>query len=219
MVYHTTEAQAQFDQWSRSYDRSVLQAVLFGPSHDLILKHLRPSDRRLLDIGCGTGRLLSRVVAARRGMEAVGLDLSSPMLEMCVARCRFWNERTAVVRGDSQHLPFANDSFDAITCSHSFHHYPDQVRVVAEMHRVLRPGGRLLVIDGYRDNPWGWLIFDVLVPWREGEVQHCSARRLRELFAAAGFSEVEQRLHCLPIPFMLTLGQAVKVPLRNAHAA
>ena len=55
------------------------------------------------------------------------------------------------VQGDSERLPFATGSFDFVTCTNSFHHYPRQNRAVVEMHRVLRPGGRLLIIDGYRD--------------------------------------------------------------------
>jgi ubiquinone/menaquinone biosynthesis C-methylase UbiE len=213
VAYRTAEAKAQFDRWSGNYDRSPLQRLLFGPSHQMLLHHLRPTDDRLLDIGCGTGQFLSQVLTARTELEAVGLDLSGPMLDLCTTRCRPWQDRTAVVRGDSQRLPFADDTFDVITCSHSFHHYPDQARVVAEMHRVLRHGGRLLLIDGYRDGPLGWFMFDVVVTCMEGAVHHCSARRLRELFRGAGFGNIKQQVHRLPIPFMLTLGQARKQPV------
>ena len=60
------------------------------------------------------------------------------------------------MQGDSERLPFATGTFDVVTCANSFHHYPHQDRAVAEMHRVLQPGGRLMLIDGYRDAPWGW---------------------------------------------------------------
>ena len=91
-----------------------------------------------------------------------------------------------------------------MTCANSFHHYPHQDRAVAEMHRVLRPGGRLLLIDGYRDAPWGWFIYDVCVAGVEGDVHHASSRRFRELFAQAGLRAVAQKVYRGPAPFLLT---------------
>lgn len=206
MAYRTEQAQAQFDEWSSSYDSSWLQRAFFAPSHRLILRNLKEGEGRLLDVGCGTGKFLAQLLGLRQGMDVVGLDLSEPMLDQCQARCRPWDPRMSVVRADSQRLPFADDTFDMVTCSHSFHHYPDQSAVVKEMYRVLRPGGQLLLIDGYRDLPLGWFMFDVVVTWMEGEVKHCSARQLRELFRAAGFADIRQQVRRLPIPFMLTVG-------------
>ena len=108
------------------------------------------------------------------------------------------------VRGDSERLPFESGAFDIVTCANSFHHYPRQERAVAEMRRVLRPGGRLMIIDGYRDAPWGWFIYDVCVAGVEGEVHHASARRFRELFEQAGLQAVSQRVHRGPAPFLMT---------------
>ena len=110
------------------------------------------------------------------------------------------------VQGDSERLPFASGTFDFVTCANSFHHYPRQDRAVAEMHRVLRPGGRLLLIDGYRDAPWGWFIYDVCVAFREGDVHHASARRFRDLMDRAGFQAVAQKVHRGPAPFLLSEG-------------
>ena len=81
---------------------------------------------------------------------------------------------------------------------------------MAEMHRVLKPGGRLLLIDGYRDAPWGWFIFDVCVAGVEGSVHHASSRQFRELFASAGLRAVAQRVFRGPAPFLLTEGVAAE---------
>ena len=97
-----------------------------------------------------------------------------------------------------------------MTCANSFHHYPHQERAVAEMRRVLKPGGRLLLIDGYRDAPWGWFIYDVCVAGVEGEVHHASSRRVRELFEKAGLHAVSQRVFRGPAPFLLTEGIAAE---------
>ena len=93
-----------------------------------------------------------------------------------------------------------------VTCTNSFHHYPHQDRAVAEMYRVLKPGGRLFLVNGCRDGPWGWFIYDVCVAGVEGDVLHASARRVRDLFGRAGFVETSQEVHHGLAPFLLTEG-------------
>jgi len=120
------------------------------------------------------------------------------------------SDRVHLVQGDSERLPFTDNSFDLVTCSHSFHHYPNQARVVAEMHRILRPGGRLMIIDGDRDRWWGRLIFDVIVVLMEGRVKHLTGQAMARLYQAAGFAEIVQFRRGGPLPFLLTIGRAVK---------
>ena len=93
-----------------------------------------------------------------------------------------------------------------VTCANSFHHYPHQDRAVAEMYRVLKPGGRLFLLDGCRDGLWGWLIYDVCVAGVEGDVLHASARRVRDMFGRAGFVETSQKVYHGLAPFLLTEG-------------
>jgi hypothetical protein len=87
------------------------------------------------------------------------------------------------------------------------------------MHRVLRPEGRLVLVDGYRDRPWGWFIYDVCVAGVEGAVHHASARRFRDLLSQAGFGSTTQRVHRGPAPFLLTEAVAKDSPLgRTKHS-
>src|SRR4029077_11954364 len=133
--------------------------------------------------------------AALPGATIWGIDLVNSMLAGGSERWQALKDQAAAVQGDSERLPFPDGAFDFVTCANSFHHYPHQDRAVAEMHRVLRPGGRLLLIDGYRDAPWGWFIYDVCVAGVEGDVHHASSYRLRTLFAQAGLLAVAQRVH------------------------
>ncbi len=227
MSYDKRQASVEFQRWSESYDRCVLQWLLFRPTHKAVLKRLeaRFGERpfRLLDVGCGTGQFMERVRARFPKAEVCGVDLSGPMVRQGAVRWGRQFAHTLPVQGDSERLPFADDCFDAITCAHSFHHYPHQERAVVEMHRVLRPGGRLLLIDGNRDFVWGWFIYDVCVAAVEGAVHHCSGKRFRALTTDAGFELEEQKGHWGPAPFLVT--EAVKpldrptIPLREPYRA
>jgi ubiquinone/menaquinone biosynthesis C-methylase UbiE len=147
-----------------------------------------------------------------------GVDLVSAMLVQGDARWRSDSNHMVAVQGDSERLPFPSAAFDVVTCANSFHHYPHQERAVAEMRRVLKPGGRLFLVDGCRDGLWGWFIYDVCVAGVEGDVLHASGRRVRDLFRRAGFVETEQKVHRNLAPFLLTEGVARAIPASKLHS-
>jgi len=106
------------------------------------------SDDVVLDVGCGTGnftRTLARSVGRTTGL-VVGLDLSAPMLARGEA-LRRQDELPQVrfVRGDATRLPFVDDAFDAVHTAGALHLMPDVDGVLAELARVVRPGGRLVI--------------------------------------------------------------------------
>ena len=210
MSYNKVQAVREFGRWSQGYDRCILQRLLFGPSHRAIIARVRArSGERplaILDVGCGTGVFASRIRAASPQSTVWGVDLVSAMLTQGRARWRSDPEHVAAVQGDSERLPFPAGAFDVVTCANSFHHYPHQDRAVAEMYRVLKPGGRLFLVDGCCDGLWGWFIYDVCVAGVEGDVLHASARRIRNLFGEAGFVETSQRVYHGLAPFLLTEG-------------
>ena len=211
-MYDTTLAKDEFAKWSRSYDRSILQLLLFGPSHRAIIRRLQAQfggrPIKVLDVGCGTGVFAEKMRQAMPNAEVWGVDLVSAMLVKGRDRWKAHAGQIVPIQGDSERLPFASGSFDAVTCANSFHHYPRQDRAVAEMARVLKPGGSLMLVDGHRDGPYGWLIYDVCVAGVEGEVLHCSARRFRELFAEGGLVDLEQKVHHGFAPFLLNQAKA-----------
>jgi ubiquinone/menaquinone biosynthesis C-methylase UbiE len=212
MAYDKRQATEEFIRWSGHYDRDVLQWLLFGPSHRAIIARIRDRNGdgplKVLDIGCGTGLFATRIREAFPRAQVCGVDLVPEMLAGGRERWRLDAEHISPIQGDSERLPLATGSFDVVTCANSFHHYPHQDRAVAEMHRVLRPGGCLILVDGYRDAPWGWFIYDVCVAHVEGDVHHASSARMRSLFAQAGFPEPRQKVYRGPAPFLMT--EAVK---------
>lgn len=100
--------------------------------------------RRVLDVCCGTGDV--SLAVAREGAEVVGLDFSEPML--AVARRRVPKDgNVTFMQGDALSLPFEADAFDAVTISYGLRNLADIPAGLAGMLRVLRPGGRLLILD------------------------------------------------------------------------
>lgn len=92
---------------------------------------------RILDNGCGIGNMIEMLSSE----DVVGLDISEKMLIKAKTRGK------KVLRGDSMHLPFANCSFDIVLGRSLLHHLPDPAQGVDEMHRVLKRGGELLIVD------------------------------------------------------------------------
>ena len=126
------------------------------------------------------------------------------MLAKGAERWKRHSDAICAIQADSERLPFGEGAFDVVTCANSFHHYPHQHRAVEEMRRVLKPGGRLMLVDGYRDRPYGWLIYDVCVAGIEGAVHHASSKRFRQLFDDAGFTAITQKVHRGFAPFLLS---------------
>lgn len=210
-------ARREFDKWALSYDRSWLREIVFFPSARACQEEiLRWKARRaatgrtyyrLLDVGCGTGNLLAIMSRDRDAERLVGLDYSPVMVEKAAAKIRETAAAAAhafVVHADSERLPFADASFDVVTCANSFHHYPKQSMVVKEFRRVLRSGGLTVLIDGFRDNVVGWVVFDLGVASLETDVHHAPWTQVREYFNAAGFKAIQQRKMNVLAPLLVT---------------
>ena len=94
-----------------------------------------------------------------------------------------------------------------MTCCNSFHHYPHQADAIAGFARVLRRGGILILIDGFRDNVIGWLIFDVFVEKIEKHVHHASWSECREMIDSAGFADLRQRKLNVLAPLLVNVAE------------
>ncbi|HEX4646688.1 MAG TPA: class I SAM-dependent methyltransferase, partial [Verrucomicrobiae bacterium] len=113
------------------------------------------SGARALDLCCGTGDVTFAL--ARRGVEAIGLDFSEPMLAVAESRLKLQSSRFKVqgsksnarsvqfLQGNALKTPFPDDSFDIVTVSYGLRNLAGWEDGLREMQRVARPGGRLLV--------------------------------------------------------------------------
>jgi SAM-dependent methyltransferase len=104
----------------------------------------------LLDVGCGTGEITMRLAGLYPGASLVGVDLIARHLELGRRRCAAFGSRVAFREADAFALPFADASFDLVVCRHMLQAVPRPHEAMAEMVRVLRPGGRLhLLVEDY----------------------------------------------------------------------
>ncbi len=142
------ETRRWFDRRARTYEGGMT-ARWRDPVQRASLEalELSPADR-LLDVGCGTGAA-SRT-AAETAASVIGVDLSPKMVKEAVTLAGT-RENLAFEVADVEHLPFPDGRFTAVLCSNAFHHYPDPAGAVAEMSRVLAPGGRLALGDATSD--------------------------------------------------------------------
>jgi ubiquinone/menaquinone biosynthesis C-methylase UbiE len=101
----------------------------------------------LLDVATGTGRLPLALLQERFRGQIVGLDLSQGMLRQARAKLRMYGEQVTLVRQDASELPFDDEQFDAVTCLESLEFMPRPLEVLAEMVRVLAPGGILFLTN------------------------------------------------------------------------
>ncbi len=121
---------------------------------DVLHKLSQFSFNKLLDVGCGTGNLLS-LISSKYEVQLSGVDLSPNMLKIAHDKL---GENADLRLGDSENLPFKDKSFDMVTCTDSFHHYPHPENVLAEIKRVLNSKGTLLIADPWAPTPLRQLV-------------------------------------------------------------
>jgi trans-aconitate 2-methyltransferase len=164
---------------------------------------------RVLDLGCGTGRLTQEIHGRLPHGRLVGADRSDAMLETASSWLRAHAPGTALVRADGAALPFAR-AFDAVFSTATFHWIPDHAALFRSIIMALKPGGRLVAqcgggpnlallrarADGLsRDPRFAPFFHDWTEPWYYADVES-TKRRL----AAAGFADIDVSLEEAPTP-------------------
>ena len=144
--------------WDRDadrYDRRIgwWERRVFGEHRAWACSHAQGD---VLEVAVGSGLNLPYY---GDGQAVVGIDLSTAMLDLARGRAREVGRDVGLREGDAHHLPFDDASFDAVVCTYSLCNIPDIDRALSEMQRVLRPGGRLVLVDHVRSSstPLLWL--------------------------------------------------------------
>ncbi|KAA3608094.1 MAG: bifunctional demethylmenaquinone methyltransferase/2-methoxy-6-polyprenyl-1,4-benzoquinol methylase UbiE [Planctomycetota bacterium] len=117
----------------RRWRKKTVRYLNLGPEH------------RVLDLCCGTGDLA--LAFAANQVQVVGADFTLPMLPLARRKAEAKGRQGSWVQSDAQALPFPNDRFDAITIAFGIRNVEDPRKAIAECWRVLKPGGRLAVLE------------------------------------------------------------------------
>jgi 2-polyprenyl-3-methyl-5-hydroxy-6-metoxy-1,4-benzoquinol methylase len=167
--------------YNRIHARGGMNAV--NGYYDWLLSLLQPTQGRLLDVGCGTGAMLG--AAAARGFGVAGVDIS----DVAIGQARRVAPHAELHVGVAESLPFADGTYDVVSCVGSLEHVADPAQAVSEMARVAKPGAQLLVIvpnSRYLMMPVVHLR-QWLFPGQSQPVErHATERRWRELLEANG---------------------------------
>ena len=139
----------QYDRWAGLYDRVWRRYIRETTAALHRAAQLHPGEE-VLDVGCGTGAFEQHVLAERPGQPITGADLSAEMLAGARRKTRSV-PHACFVQADAHDLPFADASFDVVVSASVLHYLADPAAALGEMARVVRPGGRLVLLDWCRD--------------------------------------------------------------------
>jgi ubiquinone/menaquinone biosynthesis C-methylase UbiE len=186
----TAAARTHFDRWSESYEHDSAARWLREVQTQALAALALDHDDVLLDVGCGTGAAVRD--AAPNVSRAVGFDLSPGMIAQAEERARAGGIGNVEFRvGDvSGRLPFEDGAFNALVCTTAFHHFPKPPDTIAEMSRVLAPGGRLVIADSNRRHP---AVFVLDLTLRVAQPRHAGFRSPAQLMhelGAVGFTRI-----------------------------
>jgi ubiquinone/menaquinone biosynthesis C-methylase UbiE len=183
--------------------QAIVKAALVHP------ENAQPG-MRVLDVACGTGEpAISIAALLRESGEVIGLDISEAPLKIAEERAAqraLHNVRFQL--GDVHHLPFADDSFDRVTCRLGVMFFADLPNALREMHRVLKPGGRATLLAwGVMGQPYfSSTIGTLLRAFPGGSIPEAARKMfafgqpglLARALRAAGFATVEETFTTVP---------------------
>lgn len=185
-----TPAARQQRVWDRaapSYDKQIafLEKIQFGGGREWVCSRAIGD---VLEVAIGTGRNLPFYP---KDVRITGIELSPAMLDIARRRAAELGISADLRQGDAERLDFGDDTFDTVVCVLSLCTIPDNAKAISEMHRVLKPGGKLLLLDHIGSQWWpiwaGQRLLELLTA-RSGEYM---TRRQLPLVRAAGFEIIE----------------------------
>ena len=176
-----------YDAPDRQHDVDPNLIVFLGERDDL-----SPASISILDVGCGTGRQVSANRSAYPEASIVGSDLFLGMLRVALS-----NEPGAQwTQADGSKLGFGDEGFDYITNQYSYAHIQDKQGFVAEVYRVLKPGGRFVITN---IDPWSmetWIMYQFFPAAKElDHADFLSQDNLVSLLSMSGFEPVRVSAH------------------------
>jgi SAM-dependent methyltransferase len=191
IVHYFTQQAAIFAAGPELHGDAVLSLIVDAAAP-------RPSDTAI-DLACGPGSVVCAL--AESVAHATGLDTTPAMLDQARTLASRKNlDNVSWLNGDVYAVPCEAGSFDIVTCRFAIHHFTDPSAAFAEMVRLAKPGGRIVVCDGVASSdPFKAAAFNAMEHWRDpSTVEFRTEAYLRKLFGDAGLGEPAARHFQVP---------------------
>ncbi|BAY08804.1 class I SAM-dependent methyltransferase [Calothrix sp. NIES-2098] len=144
-----TIVRKQYDQLAAVYDLRWKSYITNTLSFLKNWAEISPTDT-ILDVACGTGEFERLMLAEYSSQQIVGVDISDKMLAIAKQKFSAYPQVSFQIASASN-LPFDNDSFDVIVSANAFHYFDAPLAALKEMRRVLKPDGKVIILDWCRD--------------------------------------------------------------------
>lgn len=203
---HSAANQAKWSQRAITYD-SKRHDYFRYIQRQLVASAKIDSPATFLDLGCGTGWAVRYVATLLDGQgRFVGVDISRGMIEKARSNS-VGIPNVAFCEASADELPFDQDLFDIVICSNSFHHYFRPVEALREVARVLKPNGRIYLLDATADDFFiRWINETVKARERE-HVNFYSTAEFVHMFNQAGLKHIQSRRLRILYPLKVHLGE------------
>ena len=163
-----------------------------------------------LDLGCGTGWAVRYVATLLNGQgRFVGIDIAKGMIEKAKNNS-IGIPNVEFHAASADQLPFDNDIFDTVICSNSFHHYPQPVEALSEVERVLKPNGRIHILDVTADDFFIRWINETVKRREKEHVSFYSTSEYTHMFKQAGLKHIQSRRLNIFYPLKVHIGEREK---------
>ena len=146
-----------WNKLAEKYDRLWVQKYSLHPTREQVMKRLegmKPGS--LIDIGCGTGQLLSLISMTYPGIHLTGIDKAEDMIK----KCREKKIPGQFLCGDIGEMEEPTDTFDAAICCHSFPYYEDKSKIIDKVHGMLNESGRAIFVQASQNS-----VYDKIALW------------------------------------------------------
>ena len=131
-----------YSKIAKGYDILIKVLPIWNNWNSQAIPHIK--GKRVLEVSFGTGLLLSKYAS---NYETFGIDYNPKMLEIAKKNMRNKGVSAEIIQGNVESLPYDSSSFDTVLNTMAFTGYPDSLKAMSELNRVLKPGGKLIIVD------------------------------------------------------------------------
>ncbi|WP_193200021.1 class I SAM-dependent methyltransferase [Nostoc sp. MG11] len=180
-----TVVRQQYDQMAHFYDQRWNTYITKTLTFLKAWAHISPQ-ATILDVACGTGEFEHLLLNDNPTQQIMGVDISENMLLVAKQKCRNY-PNVSFSTASASALPFSSSSFDVVVSANAFHYFDDPDAAFAEMKRVLKPDGKLIILDWCRDYILCKICDILLKIFDSGHKQCYSQAQFHQLLTSSNF--------------------------------